>query len=1187
MIEEWGLEQVMAAHIGPRLVWARRLESIGLQTLWSNPPAIHTVRAPSRKWQLYLPFVKDLPAQIDPENGQPFATLAYHEDPSVTLDAQEQEIKLKIPVEISAQQNGCTWKEPHRGSKRICSTHYSGFFHWLVGSSYEKCHNTHGVAKLVASTVLQFSVNLPSLSFRWQSTNKVQSSSKWGSCLHHSPRIENYDTASVIGRLRDRIMKSWTHHEWRPVQVLDLTDGARLILHFHAPRVEFREGATAILGSAVACIQDRQSKTYVSIRPENGATQTRSRTKPPFVKYHSNVQQVLTPDFQLEGSLIFRWEGSSNVSVRVSNDAMQVTAHIIQEKGIGHMNRTTRVSLQASQEKGVQTPSSSYHHWWRRFVPSVVSAPRQQSSAPKWQTTVVSQVQNKFFWLSVEKVDDDWQMISLGQGRIPGQDPLLQKKIPRGKAPLKAISLSSFDQGAEWYLDTGNVDQVCGLPTTLTGKGRLVRISTQLFQAMLTVQSGRVVKRYVSTNSTTFRNATLNYSLEVGEIEVKMERPKIVKHAPSNFLHVAVVNSSTVAQCSGRSLPILAASLDHFQGSATCQGRWENGNLALSMKFLEGDLGSHNLKGLHVKYPSVPVAPGAATAGAGSMFARLLPDVNHQLRKLALVIPPDLAQYIPCQGHESSSVCGNLKVKQLPQCETGFLEFAQENAPTAGGRVPETLLAASPPNSVWTWALYTFSLLKKHVFPFNFDQQYPVTSFSSLAVWLALTACLMWRSRLYGVSWLMLSILLWSWNCHGPFAAFTVEAFQDLSGLQQNQGGVESVVHQLQYRTDVAVFFTLLEMILVVFWAELPGLLSVFRSRMSPTEKDSKQVIAYWGLSAFVIVSQFWLLVGVPMTLFLGRDLGTEVDDNQPIPSSPMHVIEVLLNLNKKAQIHHITRTVVSCSFTAVFVSFIGLYFIFFMLALPPGAFMAILTFVAGREARDPDRTLTNTATLCVLITELLSFATILGPFIIAYQILGGTGQWWLACALVGICGPLFAVPYCMAVPSISNRKILNITSLCFGLGYLGVSLVGAILLWKSANDELTAFSFNTSGEAADLLCLSNFTFAIYGANAWFVGSSAYMLLQDTADAAKLADEIQKQVSHLTWSQVVATIEDTCQIPCAGKLIGCLSHKSGQTLKSWWDAFFPWLVWLLEMDAVVSFLYHGVKVIWLGLVLKS
>ncbi|CAL1128039.1 unnamed protein product [Cladocopium goreaui] len=595
--------------------------------------------------------------------------------------------------------------------------------------------------------------------------------------------------------------------------------------------------------------------------------------------------------------------------------------------------------------------------------------------------TFYGRSQNQEFWLTI--VDTDGQkQISLGKGSAQGQH--VQKNITaRGSLNL---SLSSLDSNATWQVSFGHTERVCdhGMPTTLSQGHGVVRLSTQLFGAVLGVQAQHF-KHYVSNATTPLRDAKIHHSLEVGDMQLKVMTPEAAKNL--SFVSLSVENLNTAALCDGRVQPLLNASLDRFQGPASLIGRKDgDGKLMLSMALRGSDASSYSLQGPHLWSPSLPVAQGEVQANKINVMKRLLPDLSHKLNALDLVLPHRLAQFIPCEV-QSAQAGGRCLNMGLPHGSfgQGFVEFSAGFS--ADDQVPDMFLAANPAS----WDLVVQGWLKK---AYAFMQSRPkLTSlflaFLSLA-WIGLAWC---RSPKYAVSALVLSILLYSWYSHSPFAGFTATALSE-SGAQITS--IKCVVADMQNMTQIAMVCTLLELLIVPCWVDLFDFCwqLFIKTELACSEKED---IAYWCFSALVLRSQVWLLVDMPLVYFLGRKLGTEIeaDSAKLFPSSPLHVVEVAFNL-KASQIHHMAGTMMSCSFTSMFVSFIGMYLIYFLLALPVGMFLGAVAFVVidGPDHWGPR--VANTTALCLLITELLSTASILGPFI-AYQILGGTTQWWLA----------------------------------------------------------------------------------------------------------------------------------------------------------------------------------------------
>ena len=472
------------------------------------------------------------------------------------------------------------------------------------------------------------------------------------------------------------------------------------------------------------------------------------------------------------------------------------------------------------------------------------------------------------------------------------------------------------------------------MPTTLSQGHGVVRLSTQLFGAVLGVQAQHF-KHYVSNATTPLRDAKIHHSLEVGDMQLKVMTPEAAKNL--SFVSLSVENLNTAALCDGRVQPLLNASLDRFQGPASLIGRKDgDGKLMLSMALRGSDASSYSLQGPHLWSPSLPVAQGEVQANKINVMKRLLPDLSHKLNALDLVLPHRLAQFIPCEV-QSAQAGGRCLNMGLPHGSfgQGFVEFSAGFS--ADDQVPDMFLAANPAS----WDLVVQGWLKK---AYAFMQSRPkLTSlflaFLSLA-WIGLAWC---RSPKYAVSALVLSILLYSWYSHSPFAGFTATALSE-SGAQITS--IKCVVADMQNMTQIAMVCTLLELLIVPCWVDLFDFCwqLFIKTELACSEKED---IAYWCFSALVLRSQVWLLVDMPLVYFLGRKLGTEIeaDSAKLFPSSPLHVVEVAFNL-KASQIHHMAGTMMSCSFTSMFVSFIGMYLIYFLLALPVGMFLGAVAFV-------------------------------------------------------------------------------------------------------------------------------------------------------------------------------------------------------------------------------------------------
>ena len=306
-------------------------------------------------------------------------------------------------------------------------------------------------------------------------------------------------------------------------------------------------------------------------------------------------------------------------------------------------------------------------------------------------------------------------------------------------------------------------------------------------------------------------------------------------------------------------------------------------------------------------------------------------------------------------------------------------------------------------------------------------------------------------SKMYLGSWLILLALSMSWCHDGPFDRFVVSALWGLSSEDAEAAAREAAVKtKLRLWNETAFCVTLLELLAVTGWIILRWLLSQCCRRWAYSVETMRK-LAYMCFSTFVCLSQFTLLVALPMSTFLGSEL------SKPHEAEPCANAMMLLSGQTNATLEHPEATLMSCGFTAV--SYIGLNLVFFFLALPPGIFMGIMMFFTVMWSERRTSYMADLAALCLLVTELVSFASILGPFVITYQILGGSMEWWLACGVVGVFRPLFAVPACLLMNRFAEprRPVFLIASV--SLAYLGLSFTGAVIFWKSFNVALEALS--------------------------------------------------------------------------------------------------------------------------------
>ena len=409
-----------------------------------------------------------------------------------------------------------------------------------------------------------------------------------------------------------------------------------------------------------------------------------------------------------------------------------------------------------------------------------------------------------------------------------------------------------------------------------------------------------------------------------------------------------------------------------------------------------------------------------------------------------------------------------------------------------------------------------------------------------------------------------------------------VSALWGLSSEDGEAAAREAAVKaKLRLWNETAFCVTLLELLAVTGWIILRGLLMQCCRRWAYSVETMRK-LAYMCFSTFVCLSQFTLLVALPMSTFLGSEL------SPPHAAEPCSNAMMLLS-GQNSALKDPEATLMSCGFTAVYVSYIGLNLVFFFLALPPGIFMGIMMFFTVMWTERRTRYMADLATLCLLVTELVSFASILGPFVITYQILGGSLEWWLACGVVGVFRPLFAVPACLLMNRFAEpgRPVFLIASV--SLAYLGLSFTGAVIFWKSFNVALEALSDAAQQTAWGGDLSGYFACTMYCTVVWFLASSTFLALEDvTCNGSRHIRSLRSWVQGKSGILIAAACKklDGYAYEAAEAAKHNMQHLPTQaSATSWqaiWKAALPWIIFVLEMDALVSLLYHAVKIGWLG-----
>ena len=207
---------------------------------------------------------------------------------------------------------------------------------------------------------------------------------------------------------------------------------------------------------------------------------------------------------------------------------------------------------------------------------------------------------------------------------------------------------------------------------------------------------------------------------------------------------------------------------------------------------------------------------------------------------------------------------------------------------------------------------------------------------------------------------------------------------------------------------------------------------------------------------------------------------------------------------------------------------------------------------------------------------ELIPSAAILGAFTIAYQILGGNSTWWLAYGIIGVCRPLFSVPLFRMLHRQEEEQKPTGTILSLASAYIGMSLVGIAMLWNHFHKALEGLSGSLHTPFSGLSM--SFVASQFVTLGWVIAISMYSILQDIAwNSSKILKKVKRGLQDAAGQLISVRLTSV-----AGCLLSIKNHLSPECLKHLWQQLFPWIIWALEMDALVSLIYHAVKIVWLG-----
>ena len=331
------------------------------------------------------------------------------------------------------------------------------------------------------------------------------------------------------------------------------------------------------------------------------------------------------------------------------------------------------------------------------------------------------------------------------------------------------------------------------------------------------------------------------------------------------------------------------------------------------------------------------------------------------------------------------------------------------------------------------------------------------------------------------------------------------------------------------------------------------------------------RALAYLYVCLFVVLSQAYLVVGRPMMMFLGSELSSGS------ASAPCASAEVLQSLAGEgmATAGKAQCAAISSSFTSIFMTYLGLYFIFLIQAVPPGVFLGSVAFVVKSWDERIMHGVADLATLCVVLAEMAVSCAVLGPFIIVYQMQAGTVRWWAALGILAGLRPALTLPLWRLVCRLNEQLVPICAILSLAALYVGLSMVGNWLLWREVGSGFSELKLQLSGM---YVLVSHVTIV------WFTALGAAVTLDDVAanSSANLCvvGRSLKSLSNWAWRRLPQTAfqHEEAQAENAMSLSGC----GKAAMQQLWEKSWFLILWVLAMDAVVSLLYHVVKVLWLG-----
>ena len=891
--------------------------------------------------ELFFPSLRTIPRLVLSEN-QPDAHIHIDESgqrrPKIVLEAEHQQVKMQIPIMVRASSSSSSSMHHFRCKKKFTEMVDCSCWHLFgcpqcpeLHTYYTKC-SCEGEISVQHQAILQAVVRLRSNDLQWLQPVK-QSTSK-GKCAHIDSQISHFNPQESLEQVQNAIRKKW-QQDWQFPTDLDLGSGARLFLNFSRPKIQ----ANVLPGSLDACLASEDGTTY-QVNPR--------RTGRPQCDQHRAFQDLKSPprydypNFATtsesgQSSLVFSWTGSSHAKIVVSagpvtialeaNDAATQMTHLVLTAKVSDMN------LNNDSQMWLPSVVKARLQCFLRFVffgqwGGAPHSVRVQKNETKQQW----RAEKSNMWMLV---DASTRQVSVGRGSNPGEDELLSVPIGASAKLPTILALSSPGDKARWRVFSGPRKQVCtpGLPKSLTEtKQGAVRISTSLLEGLFWTRSHELLD-YISNASRSFRDAELFSSLHLGSMALMVTPGPLQPY--SSMLRLSFSHARIKTQCSARVKPLFAASVQQVQSAADAVGFQDAaGNLEISVVATNDPAPS--LMDFQLLDPRVPLAQ----VEANYVLSKFVEVMNQKIAKIRLPIPHVLARFIPCHMDDKGQ-CRNMKMHLLSESAGSYLEFSDNG--TAGLAIgftarPDVVANAqdgrSPERCAWAAILVPFFV----------------------SFWLA------WqRSLKYFVSVVMGSILCLAWYCDGPFAGFTVLAFSQL-GITEGYGPTK-VAERMRWWTDVATFLTALGALwplVQIAWRgfskklqssglnfSMDSLKSILSSALHAPKSvgslildvllvdehavpEHSDLLTHILFSASVCVLQLCCIIVIPLTMHLGKQVGMQAASHSKdvYPSAAIDVIMALMG-KSDVEIYSATGTFVSCVFTSLYVSHLGLYLMF------------------------------------------------------------------------------------------------------------------------------------------------------------------------------------------------------------------------------------------------------------------